>query len=357
MLYNFTPNYTNILHSAQNKRPKRLPLYEHAISEKVMEQILGEKFKDLYNGNANEKHGFFSKYTDFFKKMGYDTVSFEKCITSIMPGGGALYGHKEGAIKNRQDFETYPWNEIHDIFFKKYENDFELLKKVMPKGMKAIGGPGNGVFECVQDIVGYSNLCYILADDQDLFKDLFNKIAKVMYKIWETFLRRFGDVYVVCRFGDDLGFKSSTLISPEDIKRVIIPKYAQIIKLIHSYNKPFLLHSCGNIFNVMDDIIDVAKIDAKHSNEDQIAPFSTWVDKYNLRIGLFGGIDTDILCRKDTKEIKEYVKDVINHIMIHGRGNAIGSGNSIPDYVPAEGFLTMVETVREMRGDFQEKIL
>ena len=27
------------------------------------------------------------------------------------------------------------------------------------------------------------------------------------------------------------------------------------------------------------------------------------------------------------------------------------TGNSIPNYVPAEGYLTMVETVRELRGE------
>lgn len=351
MFDNFTPDYTNILQAAKNIRPKRLPLYEHIISEEIMEQVLGKKFKDLYFGNMQERKEFFKYYTAFFKQMGYDTVSFERCITSIMPGGGALYKHMEGAIKTREDFEKYPWDEIPEIFFKQYENDFELLKQEMPEGMKAIGGPGNGVFECVQDLVGYSNLCYISVDDPELYKALFKKVADIMYEIWERFLEKFNDIYVVCRFGDDLGFKSSTLISPKDIIENIIPQYARIINLVHSYNKPFLLHSCGCIFSVMDEIINTAKIDAKHSNEDQIAPFTVWVDRYNERIGLFGGIDTDVLCRKDKKEIKEYVKDVMSYIISHGKGNAIGSGNSIPDYVPVEGYLAMVETVREMRGD------
>ena len=48
----------------------------------------------------------------------------------------------------------------------------------------------------------------------------------------------------------------------------------------------------------MDDLIEKAGIDAKHSNEDQIAHFSKWVELYGERIGNFGGIDTDVLCRK-----------------------------------------------------------
>ena len=43
----------------------------------------------------------------------------------------------------------------------------------------------------------------------------------------------------------------------------------------------------------MDDLIDEAKIDAKHSNEDQIDPFSVWVQRYGNKIGNLGGIDTE----------------------------------------------------------------
>ncbi|GAH43897.1 unnamed protein product, partial [marine sediment metagenome] len=66
---------------------------------------------------------------------------------------------------------------------------------------------------------------------------------------------------------------------PGDIKSMIIPQYKKIVDLVHSYGKPFLLHSCGNIFSVMEDIISIAGIDAKHSNEDEIAPFSMWQKK------------------------------------------------------------------------------
>lgn len=344
----FAPDYTNILDAARNIEPKQIPLYEHIISEAVMEKILNKEFAQLILGDISDKREYFKNYTQFFKKMGYDTVSFERCIGLIMPGAGALGGHKEGVIKNRDDFNKYPWDEIPQIFFEAYSKDFELLDEVMPEGMKAIGGPGNGVFECVQDLVGYMELCYISVDDPELFSNLFIAVGNMMYKIWSEFLQRFGKTYAVCRFGDDLGFKTTTLIQPDYIRKHIIPQYKRIVELVHSFNKPFLLHSCGCIFDVMDDIINIAKIDAKHSNEDQIAPFSLWVDRYGDRIGNFGGVDTDHLCRKSTQEIKEIVKDVMKYCKGKG-GFALGSGNSIPDYVPVEGYLAMVEAADEFR--------
>jgi uroporphyrinogen decarboxylase len=193
------------------------------------------------------------------------------------------------------------------------------------------------------------DLCFIREDDPELYADLFRATGGVLSSIWGTFLKEFGDVFCVCRFGDDLGFKTSTLIAPEDIRSHMIPVYKEIIGRVHAFGKPFLLHSCGAIFSIMDDLIE-AGIDAKHSNEDQIAPFPEWVKRYGGRIGNFGGIDTDAVCRLPYAELKEYITDVLEKCSGCG-GFAFGSGNSIPDYVPVEKYLNMVEIVRSSRGE------
>lgn len=346
----FTPDYQNLLLAARNQPSPRLPLYEHIISPVVMERITNQSFAALLEGDYEDKKEYFRHYCAFFRDMGYDTVSFEQCIGEVMPGSGALGKHAEPAIHNRADFERYPFDEIPERFFAAYGDDFRALRECMPAGMKAIGGPGNGIFECVQEITGYMNLCYLSADDPELYADLFAAVGRVNRTIWERFLKEFGDIYCVMRFGDDLGHKNSTLLSDEDIRTHILPQYKAIVALVHAAGKPFLLHSCGCIFSVMDDLINDVGIDAKHSNEDQIALFPEWVQRYGDRIGNFGGIDTDAVCRLSRQEMREYIFDVIAQCEGHG-GFAFGSGNSIPDYVPADGYLTMIETVREHRGD------
>lgn len=347
----FEPDYQNIVDCAYNKIPKRIPLYEHIVSPAVMEQLLGVKFAHLQNGTREEQDVFFQNYCRFFREYGYDTVSFERTIGSIMPKGGCLRDSRRPApITCPEDFEKYPWDAIPDLFFDAYGPQFEVLRRNMPEGMKAIGGPGYGIFECVQNVVGYTNLCYLAMDEPELYAALFQKVGDTNLKVWERFLEEFGDIYCVCRFGDDLGFKSSTLLSAEDIRTHIIPQYKRIIDAVHRAGKPFLLHSCGCIFNVMEDLI-AAGIDAKHSNEDQIAPFPVWVEKYGDRIGNFGGIDTDAVCRLEENGLRDYILPVLDRCIGHG-GFAFGSGNSIPEYVPAEHYAAMIRIVREYRGDF-----
>jgi len=349
--YDFVPDYTNIMTAARNQPAPRLPLYEHIIGGRMIADTTGlNPYPGMASPDDAEREAAFAHYWSFWRQMGYDTASFECCITEVFPGGGALGKHVKGAIQNRADFERYPWDELPELFWGTYAPAFRALEKTCPPGMKAVGGVGNGVFECVQVLVGYMELCYMREDDPELFIDMFRRVGDVQFKLWERFLKEFSSAYCVLRFGDDLGFRSSTLLAADDVKAHIIPQYRRIVDLAHTSKKPFLLHSCGCIFNVFDDIIRGASIDAKHSNEDAIAHFSVWAEKYGDRIGNFGGIDTDVLCRQPPDEIRAYVLDSIARAQGHG-GIAFGSGNSIPDYVPAEGYLAMVEAVRDWRGD------
>ncbi len=345
----FEPDYRNIVDAANNIEAWRLPLYEHIISTSVMESITGRRFGYLLGGDESDIREYFRIYSGFLKDHGYDIVPFECCITDILPGGGALGRHVDGAIKTRDDFERYPWDELPDMYFRTKKRYFDALGAVMPAGMKAVGGVGNGVFECVQDLTGYIDLCYMRSDDPELYRDLFSAVGRVMENIWKRFAYEYRDVYCVYRFGDDLGFATGTLLIPDDIRRYVIPWYRRIIEIVHGCGRPFLLHSCGCIFDVMDDLI-AAGIDAKHSNEDKIAPFHEWVDRYGDRIGNFGGIDMNCLCEFDRQQMKSYIEDEIRLCRHHG-GFAFSTGNSIADYVPPQGYLNMIEIVREIRGD------
>lgn len=349
--YDFTPDFNNMVMAAKNQPAPRMPMYEHVVSGKTMKDIIGvDPLLHMEDADDAVRDQAFADFWRFWRTMGYDTASYECCITATLPGGGALGNHADPIIKCRDDFEKYPWDSLPDLFFDRFGKCYESLARTCPEGMKAVGGVGNGVFECVQDLVGYMDLCFLREDDPELYADLFKKMGDVKEAIWTRFLRDYSDVYCVLRFGDDLGFNTMTLLSTDDIREHVIPQYRRIVDLVHATGRPFLLHSCGNLFKVFDDIIEGADIDAKHSNEDSIAHFTVWVEKYGDKIGNFGGIDTDVICRQSPEFIHDYILDCLGKV--NGRGGiAFASGNSIPDYVPTEGYIAMTETVRDWRGD------
>lgn len=346
----FQPDFGNVVDAARNKRAQRLPIYEHGIDFGHMGTIVGGDLTALYQGNLKERREFTRLHNEFYRVMGYDIIPVERGLCGIVQGGEGLIGTAPGLITSRDDFDEFPFDTGVEDYFALWAEDLDLGCESIPEGMALLGGVGNGIFEVVQDLVGYTNLCLMKFDDPELYADLFQTVGDLSVKTWKRFLDSYGDHFAVCRFGDDLGFKSSTLLSPGDIREHLIPQYKRIVDLVHSYGKPFLLHSCGNIFAVMEDLIDTVGIDAKHSNEDEIAPFGSWVEQYGDRIGIFGGIDVSVLCESTPEQVRLIVHSILEETDGNG-GIAASSGNSIPNYVPIENYVAMVAAIREYRGE------
>lgn len=347
----FQPDYNNLLDVMYNRRPKRLPLYEHIIDIPFISKARGREL--VLPGNAPADYeAYYSELIGFWKEMTYDGFAYEAAICEILPDHGAINGGRPGPIQTRADFELYPFDDIPRIFWDTYTPHLEAIRKCIPEGMKAYGGCGYGIFETSEDLVGFEQLCVMQYMDPELFTDLFKKIGDMFVTLWSEMIRRYSDIFVFFRMGDDLGFKTSTFLDPVVIRQHIIPQYKRVINLVHGSGKKFLLHSCGNIFSIMDDLIDVG-IDAKHSNEDQIATFDKWIDLYGDKIGLFGGIDVNTLCLNTYDEVFKQVMSDSRGFRAKASGWGLGSGNSIAEYVPVDGFMGMIDAVRELRKEME----
>jgi uroporphyrinogen decarboxylase len=344
---NFEPDFRHFAAVMRNQRPARLPLYEHIVSSSVMEKVLGNSFAPLENGSERDQQEYFRQHCRFFREMTYDTVSYEVCIGTALPMRHALSGGK-GPIQTRSDFEAFPWHEMPSRYWQRARPRLDALVAALPPGMKAVGGIGNGVFELAEAFVGLEHLPFMEADDPDLYADLFRAIGDLMAAVWSEFMPRYGSHFVACRFGDDLGFKSSLLTHPSTVRNHILPQYRRLVDIIHTGGCPFLWHSCGCIFEIMDDVLALG-INAKHSNEDAIAPFDRWIADYGTRVGLLGGFDMDFLCSQNADEIYARVLESGRRFRRTARGYALGSGNSIPNYVPTENYLAMVRAAQALR--------
>ena len=112
--------------------------------------------------------------------------------------------------------------------------------------------------------------------------------------------------------------------------------------MAHKKGMPYFLHSCGNVERIMEDLIDYVGIDGKHSFEDAIIPVEKFQEKYGDRTAVLGGVDLNILSAGTPEEIRKRTGYLIETCGAKGRF-AVGSGNSIPSYVPAENYLAMID--------------
>ncbi len=142
-----------------------------------------------------------------------------------------------------------------------------------------------------------------------------------------------------------MGYKTQTMFSPTMLRKYVLPWHKRIAEVAHAHAKPFILHSCGNLESFMGDLIDDVGIDAKHSFEDAIVPVTDFKQQYGDRVAVLGGVDIDFLCRHTEEEVRLYTRHVLE-TCIPGGGYALGTGNSVANYVPVTHYVAMLEERR-----------
>lgn len=199
---------------------------------------------------------------------------------------------------------------------------------------------GGGVLENVASLMGYESLSYALYDNSDLVKAIFDKVGKTIYEFYRQIIE-IPSVYAFFQ-GDDMGFKTATLLSPQILRKYVLAWHEKYAELAHEHDMLYLLHSCGNVEAIMDDLIQDVKIDGKHSFEDEVMPVTEFHRKYSDRIAVLGGVDVNVLATYEEDELREYIRNILASCISKGR-YILGSGSSITNYIPVKNYLTMVE--------------
>jgi uroporphyrinogen decarboxylase len=243
-----------------------------------------------------------------------------------------------GPIQGWRDFEAYPWPRISDLDL----SALEWLEKNLLPNMGCFDLTAH-IFEILSFLLGYETLCYAVVDQPDLVDAILEKVGS-FYVEFTRVLADSSKVAVIWG-SDDLGFRTGTMMSPEFLRGKILPWHARCADVAHARGKPYLLHSCGNLDTIMEDLIRDVGIDGKHSYEDTILPVTEAKKRYGGRISILGGIDMDFLCRASEPAIRKRVQDTLS-VCREGGGYCLGTGNTVANYVPMDNYLAMLDEGR-----------
>ena len=242
-----------------------------------------------------------------------------------------------GPIMSWEEFENYPWP---DATVPELTADLEWFQENLPGDMCIIGGMTGHFAEELTWLMGYETLCYALYDQRDLVEAIAAKLLET-YTICVNRTLEFDRVKAICG-SDDMGFKTGLLISPDDTREFVLRSHKELARMSHEAGRLYLLHSCGNLGDIIDDLVDDVGIDAKHSFEDTIEDVREVKHTYGQRIALLGGIDVDFLCRNDEQAIRRRVRETLD-VCQEGGGYCLGTGNSVANYIPLDNYLAMVD--------------
>ncbi|NLC57805.1 MAG: hypothetical protein GX774_13295 [Armatimonadetes bacterium] len=333
------------------EQAERPPLVEYivdpVIRKPITTELLGREWVEPSVDDPTSWDRYWDNFIQFWYRMGYDFVRFEIALPfpakglvgddPTMAGGrrGWVDQH-HGVITNWEEYERYPWPKLSDADL----SPFEYLSAHLPDGMGLILSHGAGVFEHLSNILSLEGLCLLLHDDPELVQTVADRIGGLMVQFYERVLQ-IPRVAVIFP-GDDMGFRTQTLVPPDVLRRCVLPWHKRFAALAHARGIPYFLHSCGNLLEIMENLIEDVRIDGKHSFEDAILPVEQFQERFGTRIAVLGGLDVNLLAGGTPDEVRAAVRRLRETCGARGR-YAIGSGNSVPSYVPVPNYLAMVD--------------
>ncbi len=333
------PDFNNLLAVLERRVPARPTLFEFFLNERLHDRLTGVSGADLRDPLAVNLH----KMTAF-RNAGYDYYDV------LLPGfdfpaaahdSARTISQNQGAvIHDRRSFQQYAWMDPDSA-------DWGLLDRLaehLPAGMQLIVYGPSGVLENAINLVGYEALCILIADDPALALEVFGEVGARLERYYQIAAAH--PAVGACISNDDWGFKTQTLFSPAGMRKYVFPWHRRISAAIHAAGKPAILHSCGHFARILDDIVDDLRYDARHSYEDAILPVEEAYERYHTRIATLGGIDLDFVCRAEPEEVYRRSRAMLERTAARG-GFALGTGNSVPDYVPDEGYFAMLRAALE----------
>ncbi len=334
--------------------PERVHYIELFLDWEVQEAVI-QKFNLLEGLDVDAPHFHEKRAVRVQRFLGYDYVRqgvdaldmpLKRHVTAdtaeMQRADGRSYvDESQGPITNWEEFETYPWPDPDKVTTRA----LEWYEKHLPDDMCVIGSGGFAHFaEYLTWLMGYETLCYKLYDDRARVKAIADHLLDLYTVMLERILE-FDCVKIVWG-SDDMGFKTGPMIGPDDLREFVLPGHKKMAAMSHAAGLPYLLHSCGNLSTIMDDLIEDVKIDAKHSFEDTIEDVRDLKKQYGDRLTLLGGIDVDFLCRADEAAIRARVRDTLE-ICMPGGGYCLGTGNSVTNYIPLTNYLAMLDEGRK----------
>ncbi|HPF42903.1 MAG TPA: uroporphyrinogen decarboxylase family protein [Bacillota bacterium] len=343
------PDFHNLELVLKKQKPPRPVMFDFIIGDEKTRMLAKEDYRDeteldrvVTTLKAFENAGYdhspiIVRGLDFTRKT---DRSHQNVQTKSLNSGAT--------ITSRETFESYKWPELSDC-------DFSIIHKAgkhLTKGVLFVPFSLDGILENTIGIVGYENLCYMLYDDYDLAADIFKNVGTRIAEYFEICLN-YSEVGAVL-LNDDWGFNSQTMVPPDILRKHVFPWYQKVAEKAHKMGKYALLHSCGYYQDIIDDIIDVIKIDGRHSYEDKIVPVENAYRELNPRLAILGGMDVDFLSRSQPSQIYARCVKMLK-LSAKSGGYALGSGNSIPDYISNENYLAMLKAAYDMEDEYNVK--
>jgi len=337
--------------------PDRVPIWELIINLPVIKAL----YPDLFSAAKVARYergsaGGFLLQADFIEREDLDGITIFEDIQIRHRIDASTYVDEWGITWHTEE-NGIPYAVGHPI---QQESDLDGYQPPDPdadhrlhslelavkrfKGEKCIVFLSHEAFEFSHYLRGMEALLM----DYALNPAFAHRLARMVMDYKRRVLERAADIGadVLCT-GDDYAHRTAPIMSPTHFREFLLPYLQEAVNVAKQRGIPFLKHTDGNLWPILDDIVDTG-IDCLDPLEP-IADMDMARVKaaYGGRIALAGNVDCGQLLPFGTRaEVVEAVKETIAKGAVNG-GFILASSNSIHPAVKPENYRAMVEAGRQ----------
>lgn len=279
----------------------------------------------------------FQKYgealTDFLKDFPEDICQLH--ITTPKDWQPAPDGSDEWGCKRRaatgglgSRIEKHPlerWEALSDYVFPdpyapgRFDRAAEQMK--ISPGRYFLGTVGNTIFERMHFLHGFENTLEDLYLNRDRIEELADRILEFDIGLIHGWAKLGVDGIF---FMDDYGLQNQLVMPPKLFRQIFKPRYRQLIEVCHKSGLHAFLHSCGNVYEIIPDLIEIG-LDVLQGLQPHAMDIEQVGRRFGGQICFMGGLDAQCTLPFGTpEEVRQMVGKCIQHLGT-SKGGYIGS--------------------------------
>jgi uroporphyrinogen decarboxylase len=332
------PDKRRIAAAFRHERPDRVPNFEVLVDNPTVHHVLGRDLPGSHTlANIDP-----ADYIEFSNCIGQDVVGM--CFYD-----DPLFYRDEQGQARRLDFRIRSRDDLARVYvsgLERLEPEFRLLDRYA----QAVEGTDMGLFvllgafftSAYNSIFGFENFMTMLFDERDLIEEVLEMHANHYVAMAERLVEYPLTFFYV---GDDLAYKTSTLIRPQLLREMWTPRMRRVFEPALRKGIPILFHSDGNIEALIPDLLDMG-IAALNPIEPYGMDIRQIKRRYGRNLTLVGNLDVGGALSEGTPDdVRAEARQLIDDV---GRDGSfvLASCHSITSNVRPENFLAMVETAQ-----------
>ncbi len=262
---------------------------------------------------------------------------------------GTAHAYPLAAAESVADVERHAWPDPARFA------DFAALRpaalawnrQYAVRGPYWVSGP---LFCTACNLFGMEEAMVKMLTAPEVFEACVERVFQFSYGYVERFIAGCGDALDILDLADDFAAQRGLILSPEQWRRFLKPRYARLFALGKAHGLPIWFHSCGDITAVLPDLIEIG-MDVWETVQLHALPLSPERLKreYGRQITFFGGINTQRLPSMSPAAARAEVEGVCRALG-PGGGYICGPDHHIkPDVAPATT-LALFDAAAGFRG-------